>query len=480
MAGNLYLLVGLLALITVVRNGLELLGPLTGSKNFCCFYLHHTSFLNTFTYSLLLVFLGIFLLHLLLKGTRKQLHLLLLSAVLFMVPLFIMVPLINLALNYHGPQLTLWPLPGLYLPAGALCGFVVILGVLPVVVHRIYPERTLRKIIVSLLVCFTLMFSHTYILSLWLAYPVFYRVAGKFLPMATGHLVHMDVYSFLFIVPLVFTFPLLVKRFYPRVGRGPGWVVYGLVLALTGWQAVAIAWPVYLSYAKKPAKELRAANILIAHRGARFAKKSITRTPDEALRLAIVVAGQAIQAPHRFGELARKYSAGPFAKKGGELGVWRRGKIPAVIDRAVAALKPGQVSLPVKSPFGYHVLMRKELSSQLAVSMIVISHRHTMKSLPGVKRTREDASKLARQVAAQARAHPEKFTALARKHSSLNTCRKGTCQHRWTQGKHPAVDALVKMLKKGEIVGPVETPLGFLIIRREAQDGDPAKTAPTP
>lgn len=57
----------------------------------------------------------------------------------------------------------------------------------------------------------------------------------------------------------------------------------------------------------------------------------------------------------RFEELARKYSISPDAKVGGDLGWFAAGQMPEAFDQTCFALKPGQVSDVVASPYGYHL-----------------------------------------------------------------------------------------------------------------------------
>jgi peptidyl-prolyl cis-trans isomerase SurA len=57
-----------------------------------------------------------------------------------------------------------------------------------------------------------------------------------------------------------------------------------------------------------------------------------------------------------FAELARQYSEDGSASKGGDLGWLSPGETVPEFERAMDALKPGQVSLPIHSPFGWHLI----------------------------------------------------------------------------------------------------------------------------
>lgn len=58
-----------------------------------------------------------------------------------------------------------------------------------------------------------------------------------------------------------------------------------------------------------------------------------------------------------FADLAKKYSKDRgSADKGGDVGYFSRGKMVPEFENAAASLKPGEVSAPVKTRFGYHII----------------------------------------------------------------------------------------------------------------------------
>ncbi|MBU2887584.1 peptidylprolyl isomerase [Gilvimarinus agarilyticus] len=98
----------------------------------------------------------------------------------------------------------------------------------------------------------------------------------------------------------------------------------------------------------KPA-QVDAAHILI---------RTEERTEDEALALAQEVYAKAQQEGADFTELAKQYSEGERVdSNGGELGTFSADRMVPPFSKAAFALQnPGDISEPVKTQFGYHVI----------------------------------------------------------------------------------------------------------------------------
>jgi peptidyl-prolyl cis-trans isomerase D len=99
-------------------------------------------------------------------------------------------------------------------------------------------------------------------------------------------------------------------------------------------------------------QERQASHILIAlDAGASAEDKQKARLRAEEL------AKQLKQKPERFTEVAKEQSQDPgSAANGGDLGYFGRGTMPKPFEDAVFAMKPGEVSAPVETQYGFHII----------------------------------------------------------------------------------------------------------------------------
>jgi peptidyl-prolyl cis-trans isomerase SurA len=104
--------------------------------------------------------------------------------------------------------------------------------------------------------------------------------------------------------------------------------------------------------ASGPVEQTRARHILL--RVSDLTPEAEVRRRLLDLRERVVSGGQ------DFGQLARLHSVDSTATRGGELGWIYPGDTVPEFERAMALLKPGEVSEPVQSPFGWHLIQVME------------------------------------------------------------------------------------------------------------------------
>ena len=93
----------------------------------------------------------------------------------------------------------------------------------------------------------------------------------------------------------------------------------------------------------------------------------LVETEDEAKALIVALDGGA-----DFAELAKEKSTGPSGPNGGELGWFGLGMMVAPFEEAVLDMEAGQISAPVQTQFGWHVLTLNEKRNKPAPALEVV------------------------------------------------------------------------------------------------------------
>jgi hypothetical protein len=97
---------------------------------------------------------------------------------------------------------------------------------------------------------------------------------------------------------------------------------------------------------------------------------------DSALKKAQSIRAQLTSA--NFADMANKYNQPNAAGPGGDLGVFPKEQMVPEFGNALAALKPGEISQPVRSQFGYHIIRRStydEVKDQFATANVQVAAR---------------------------------------------------------------------------------------------------------
>jgi hypothetical protein len=218
---------------------------------------------------------------------------------------------------------------------------------------------------------------------------------------------------------------------------------------------------------------LAASDILIAYKGSARAPQHVTRTRDEALQLATKLSRELGSKPSfaTFDLTARQHSNAPLAAYGGYLGAWTRGTMPPEIERAVEKLRMDEVSTPIETPEGYHVLIRR--IAVLAGARILISYDGAQGAPAKITRDYQTAKALAEKLSARLQAKPGEFAGVAVSTSDdAATARSGGVMGKWARGQHSRlVEEAFDGLDLGQVSAPVSSPQGFWILRRDDPSG---------
>lgn len=210
---------------------------------------------------------------------------------------------------------------------------------------------------------------------------------------------------------------------------------------------------------------LNAHNILVSFKGS--AQSRSERSKEDALKLATDIAKQCKAAGADFSVIARKNSEGPYAARGGQMGLDSPllSRVPEIMQ-AVLKLKVNEISAPLETPFGYHVMVRRPVPRLAAAKHILVQWKGSGSAKPSVTRTKEEALKRLQECIAKLKAG-SKFEDLAKEYSDGPSGKNGGDLETFREGRMvPPFDAALFKMKVGGVSSVVETDFGYHIIYR--------------
>lgn len=205
-------------------------------------------------------------------------------------------------------------------------------------------------------------------------------------------------------------------------------------------------------------------------------RRRATRSIDAARAVAARLARAARAPDASFSSLARQHSEDLHtADRGGVIGIVPARDLPASFLDALATLRAGEVSEPVPSRLGFHILKLDAPAEPawLAGRELVISYEGTdawrRDTLRVPMRSRAEAQRLAQQLAATLRANPSAFQAQVAAHSDRRSRESAGDFGVWSTtdpGVEGATLAALRELEVGKVSTPIDTAVGFRIVQR--------------
>jgi hypothetical protein len=213
----------------------------------------------------------------------------------------------------------------------------------------------------------------------------------------------------------------------------------------------------------------------LLRKGAPSRGRSSDRSRIEAQTRAGLLHKQLMEHPEKFAEIARTQSDDPTtARLGGTLGGRTAHWLPAAFLDALATLKEGEISRPVETLEGFHILLLEPAPPlyQVAAQRLIVGHvdSELLERLGTVTtRTRSEARDIAESIANELHTSPELFEEFVRRYSDhpdkANDGDMGTWWSHEMIGES-VEGAVLQRLTLGEVSEPLDTALGFEILKR--------------
>jgi len=211
------------------------------------------------------------------------------------------------------------------------------------------------------------------------------------------------------------------------------------------------------SIGKRP-EALRLAHILIAFEPDSMQAKR-TRQRADSIRTVLTKGGS-------FADLAQRFSDDPSGKRGGDLGTFARGEMVAEFEDVAFALKPKEISAPVRTRFGYHLI---EVLERFAATDSMPERIHARHIMIATKHSPadEDRARVRALAIRDSLLHGANFGAMAKRYSMDAATRdsSGMLGEVPVPGLAPNMREVLTALREGEISTPFKRDAGYHIFK---------------
>src|SRR6266850_6955046 len=180
-----------------------------------------------------------------------------------------------------------------------------------------------------------------------------------------------------------------------------------------------------------------------------------------------------------FARLAASFSDAPDALQGGALGWRSHERLPELFAEALAKMKPGEVSEPLRSPAGFHLLQLVERRGAGAEAPVLQTRMRHILVRTNEAVSESEARRKLLDLRERLVSGGADFAELARVHSDDGTAaRGGELDWVYPGDTVPEFERAYEELKISEVSPPVRTPFGYHLIQvleRRSSDLSPER-----
>jgi peptidyl-prolyl cis-trans isomerase SurA len=167
-----------------------------------------------------------------------------------------------------------------------------------------------------------------------------------------------------------------------------------------------------------------------------------------------------------FSQLAISESSGEFALEGGDLGLRHLAELPEVFAKQVAKMSVGQVSKPIRTANGFHIIKLVAIDGKKQKHLVNLTKVRHILVKPDASMTEREALKQLSNIHQQLK-NGKPFAEMAKKHSRdpVSAIKGGDLGWIHPGELVPEFEKAMAKLKKNQISKPVKSQFGWHIIQ---------------